>query len=426
MKRLFFTTIMLLLALTTVQAQWYLETGINDAKFAQYVNISGNKTTLHSYDGLRDFSHTIGYVFPFKSLEKRLQDDAKPSSFRLGIGIGFDQMNLNTKAQITGNSIPVHYNMGQWQGQLNLLFTPTIISKEYPGDLNIRRPAVNLLFEGGLTYSMYTSAVRTYTTSRNSYIDDLKKDKKFVDAYPSYTLGAGLEFPLSRYSAIYGKYVVENAFSNEEKEAGVSNERFSTVKRRVMVGIRLDMRLENKLKTAQRLRIEALEAREKQPQAPPVDLSDLYAKIEALQKALDEHKHDLDKKDPVINERLFDVKKHEKGFMYLPDFKHVLFPRNSSYFDESKYASKFTSLATFMKQNSHLKIQLVGYADSKTGTKSANLKLSERRAKRVYDDLLKHGIPADKMSYMGAGETLQFSIKQVANNRRTEIIILQQ
>ena len=53
------------------QAQWYFETGVNDSKFAQYVNLTGTKTTLHSYNGLRDFSHAVGYIFPFKKLDER-------------------------------------------------------------------------------------------------------------------------------------------------------------------------------------------------------------------------------------------------------------------------------------------------------------------------------------------------------------------
>ena len=31
-----------------MHAQWYFETGVNDAKFTEYVNPKGTKTTLHS------------------------------------------------------------------------------------------------------------------------------------------------------------------------------------------------------------------------------------------------------------------------------------------------------------------------------------------------------------------------------------------
>ena len=426
MRNRVFIFITLCAGLTT-QAQWYFETGVNDSKFAQFVNLTGTKTTLHSYNGLRDFSHAVGYVFPFKSLEKRAEVDAKTSLLRLGLGVGFDQMNLRTQAQSGNSEVPVHYNMSQVQGQLNLLFTPTIITKREPDAFDVLRPVMNLLLEGGLTYNLYTNAVRSYTTNKG-YVKDLKNDdNEFVDAYPAFSFAGGLEFPLSRYTTLYGKYVVENAFSTDDNEVDQSKETYSTVKRRVMIGLRLDLNLRNKLKDEQEKRIAVLEAREEQPR-DTVDLSELYAEIDALQKALDEHKHDKseDQNYPVIIGRLFDVKKHDKGFMYLPDFKHVLFPINSSYFNESSYAQQLGDLTSFMQQNPHLTLKLVGYADSKTGTKENNLILSEKRARRVFNYLLKQGMPTHRMQYVGAGETLQFSIDELTENRRTEIIIVEQ
>lgn len=423
---------LLLLALCAgafAQAQWYFETGVNDAKFADFVNFSGTKTTLHSYNGLRDFSHAVGYLFPIKVLDNRVEDDGTPSKIRVGLGLGFDQMNLRAQADFSGSKVPVHYNLSQALAQANVLFTQPIITKKEPDAWGERRVAVNVNAEAGLTYNLYTNAVRTFTTNKG-YINDLKNDDdEFVESYPTFFFAGGLSFPIGRSTEIYGKYVVENAFSTDDKNADASKETYSTVKRRVMVGIRLDLRLRNRLKDLQEQRIAALEAREER-ERDSVDLAPLYARIDALEEELRGHKHENQvvpppPVPPVVNENTFEVEQHDKGFMYLPDFKHVLFPLNSSYFDHGIYDSQLSDLATFMRENPQLTLKLVGYADSKTGTPASNLELSERRAKRVYDFLLTQGVPQHLMSHIGAGETLQFSIGELTENRRTEIIILE-
>ena len=298
--------------------------------------------------------------------------------------------------------------MGQVQGQLNLLYAPTLITKKMPDEFGVRRPGLNLLLEGGLSYNMYTNAVRTYTNNRGN-IDDLKVDKEFVDAYPAFSFGGGLEFPLSRHATLYGKYVVENAFTTEEKG---TREKFSTVKRRVMVGLRLDMRLKNRLKVLQKQR-EALEAEAQEAPLQPkeVDLNPLYNKIDVLEQKLREQEQKLN------------AKKH-KDYVYLPEVAPVLFNLNSSELDEAKYANNLNELARFMKENPSLRLKLVGYADSQTGSESSNLTLSQERAQAVFDYLSAHGIAENRILYEGAGETLQFGTEQWYDNRRTEIIIL--
>lgn len=420
MRKTIFLLFFIFCTSIVAQAQWYFETGLNDAKFSEYVNLSGNKTTLHSYNGLRDFSHAVGYFFPLKKLDRRVEDNGTPSVIRLGLGVGFDQMNLRTQADFNGYKIPVHYNMAQVQAQGTILLTQPIIKKQQSDATGKRRSAVFLNVEGGLTYNLYTNAVRTYATDKG-YINDLINDSNhFVDNYPAFFFGGGLSFPISSSTELYGKYVVENAFSTSEDSTNGSKEIFSTVKRRAMVGLRVDLRLRNKLKDLQEQRI----ATEAASASDSLDLSPLYAKIDALEAELKTHEHEDKVAPTTINNDTYVVEQHDKGFMYLPDFKHVSFPLNSSYFDKNKFDNQLRDLAKFMRENPQLKLQLVGYADSKTGTKSTNLILSRNRAKRVYDLLRAFGVPADQMSHIGAGETLQFSIGNLNENRRTEIIIL--
>ena len=63
------------------------------------------------------------------------------------------------------------------------------------------------------------------------------------------------------------------------------------------------------------------------------------------------------------------------------------------------------AVANYMSANPSVKMKVVGYADRQTGTKNYNLKLSEKRAKTVYDLLVKKfGVPADRLTYVGLGD----------------------
>ncbi len=66
------------------------------------------------------------------------------------------------------------------------------------------------------------------------------------------------------------------------------------------------------------------------------------------------------------------------------------------------------------------KFTIVGHADAGTGTPSFNQKLSEQRAKAVYDYLVKHGVNKDRLSWKGVGAT--DSIFPVNNTNRVVIV----
>jgi outer membrane protein OmpA-like peptidoglycan-associated protein len=75
------------------------------------------------------------------------------------------------------------------------------------------------------------------------------------------------------------------------------------------------------------------------------------------------------------------------------------------------------------------KIVIEGHTDS-IGDDSFNMLLSELRARRVYEFLIKRGIDAKRMSYKGYGETRPIASNKTetgrALNRRVEIIILRE
>jgi outer membrane protein OmpA-like peptidoglycan-associated protein/tetratricopeptide (TPR) repeat protein len=103
------------------------------------------------------------------------------------------------------------------------------------------------------------------------------------------------------------------------------------------------------------------------------------------------------------------------------------------FFDTDKYDLKEESraelgkLITFMNANKGIRIELSGHTDNQ-GSADHNMVLSQNRAKAVYDYLVSHGIPADRLTYKGYGLTRPIDTNDTeqgrANNRRTEFRIL--
>lgn len=60
-------------------------------------------------------------------------------------------------------------------------------------------------------------------------------------------------------------------------------------------------------------------------------------------------------------------------------------------------------VSNFLKKNPGISLEVQGYADE-IGPEDYNIKLSERRAKAVYDLLIAAGVPAEQLSYKGYGE----------------------
>jgi OOP family OmpA-OmpF porin len=76
-------------------------------------------------------------------------------------------------------------------------------------------------------------------------------------------------------------------------------------------------------------------------------------------------------------------------------------------FDSAKpldYSSSSAGyVANFMKRNPGVNVEIKGYADE-LGPEDYNMKLSEKRAKAVYDLLVSSGVDASRLSYKGYGE----------------------
>jgi len=76
---------------------------------------------------------------------------------------------------------------------------------------------------------------------------------------------------------------------------------------------------------------------------------------------------------------------------------------NDSAVIKPQFMKKVEEFAQFLKANPAYKAEIQGYTDSK-GSAKYNQKLSERRAKAVYEALIQLGVSKDRLTYKGYGE----------------------
>lgn len=106
---------------------------------------------------------------------------------------------------------------------------------------------------------------------------------------------------------------------------------------------------------------------------------------------------------------------------------NIFFATDSSNI-KSNSQTELNKLISFMNINSNIKVEISGHTDNK-GNAPHNLDLSNRRAKSVYEYLIKNGIKAERLSYKGFGQTLPIATNDTddgrALNRRTEMKIVE-
>lgn len=85
------------------------------------------------------------------------------------------------------------------------------------------------------------------------------------------------------------------------------------------------------------------------------------------------------------------------------------------------------NLANQLNENTNLKIKIIGHTDN-VGSEADNLKLSEARAKAIYDALILRSIPSSRLSYEGKGESQPVAdndtLQGRQKNRRTEFVVI--
>ena len=104
-----------------------------------------------------------------------------------------------------------------------------------------------------------------------------------------------------------------------------------------------------------------------------------------------------------------------------------IFYETDSYELKSESKIELNKLLSLLQANITIRIEIGGHTDNQ-GDETYNQKLSENRAKSVVDYLIAHQISADRLKWVGYGETKAFADNQTeegrAANRRTEVKII--
>ncbi|MBI1306511.1 MAG: type IX secretion system membrane protein PorP/SprF [Bacteroidetes bacterium] len=157
--------------------------------------------------------------------------------------------------------------------------------------------------------------------------------------------------------------------------------------------------------------------------------------VKKTQKDLDETKDDVKDQEDEIDELRQKIKTFEDFMKDVKDGKigsgsksGDVFTFNNVYFETNKWdlngvsTEELDNLATVLKENPNLKIEIAGHAD-KRGSVSYNIWLSNKRANAVRDYLIKKGVSASQLEVKGYGASEPASTK-LDENRRVEFKIL--
>ena len=99
------------------------------------------------------------------------------------------------------------------------------------------------------------------------------------------------------------------------------------------------------------------------------------------------------------------IQKEEKKFEYLPS--PVFFKISSSTIDDAQWRS-IEDAVKYLRENPTARLKVSGYADKATGTPAGNKKLSEKRAKAVYDTMVqKYRIDPSRIETFYLGDSIQ-------------------
>ncbi|EGU31433.1 putative outer membrane protein [Vibrio sp. N418] len=101
---------------------------------------------------------------------------------------------------------------------------------------------------------------------------------------------------------------------------------------------------------------------------------------------------------------------------------HILFANDSSYI-QPLFNNQIRQMSEFLKQYPETSIEIQGYA-SKVGNAEYNLALSKQRAIAVDERIESYGIPADRVTIVGYGETHleDFGDDEISHARNRKVI----
>ena len=116
-----------------------------------------------------------------------------------------------------------------------------------------------------------------------------------------------------------------------------------------------------------------------------------------------------------------ELKKITKGETY--NLNNIFFDFGKSDLMNSSTA-ELKRLVSLLENNVNIVIKIIGYTDQ-IGDEKSNQKLSEERAKAVYDYLISAGINQNRLSYEGKGELNSNKSGKLEENRKVVFKIIE-
>ena len=131
-------------------------------------------------------------------------------------------------------------------------------------------------------------------------------------------------------------------------------------------------------------------------------LAELAAQLQAKESENSQLKQQLASAKSALVQAQNRIKALENEPKYVDVAQSVFFAFNSSRIESKKEIINLQALADAAK-NAGVKLSVVGYADSATGSAAYNQKLSEARANAVADKLVELGVSRDQLIVVGKG-----------------------
>jgi outer membrane protein OmpA-like peptidoglycan-associated protein len=131
-------------------------------------------------------------------------------------------------------------------------------------------------------------------------------------------------------------------------------------------------------------------------------LAELAAQLQAKESENSQLKQQLASAKSALVQAQNRIKALENEPKYVDVAQSVFFAFNSSRIESKKEIINLQALADAAK-NAGVKLSVVGYADSATGSAAYNQKLSEARANAVADKLVELGVSRDQLVVEGKG-----------------------
>ena len=157
-----------------------------------------------------------------------------------------------------------------------------------------------------------------------------------------------------------------------------------------------------------------------------VDVDALMAlnasQLDALNAALAAQQNENAQLKEELAKKPKEVVKTEYQKEYVSAPRSIFFNIGSSRIASKKEVVNLQVLADAVKADNNLKIKVTGYADSATGSAQFNQTLSEKRANRVADELVKLGVSRDNLVVEGVGGVA--TLKPNSYNRRVIVDVL--